>query len=162
MTGRPAASQLVSFVMDEARALNERRYDDWLALFDSDGRYWVPLQGAAQPDEPGHASLADEDRILLDIRIERLRNPRAHSMERGVSSLHVLQPPQVEDAEPDCSDYRVVTPFTYAEVKGERQTLLVGTWRHRLRLKDGRLKIVLKRVDLLNAGAAHEAIHLFP
>ena len=81
---------LVGFVLDEAQALNERRYDDWLAMFAEQGRYWVPLQGDAQPDEPGHACIADEDRILLAIRIERLKSPRAHSMAPGVASLHVI------------------------------------------------------------------------
>jgi len=35
-------------VAHEARLLDERRHDEWLALFTEDGRYWVPLQGAAQ------------------------------------------------------------------------------------------------------------------
>ena len=29
--------------VDEARLLDERRYDEWLALFSDDGFYWMPL-----------------------------------------------------------------------------------------------------------------------
>jgi 3-phenylpropionate/cinnamic acid dioxygenase small subunit len=152
----------VRFVLDEAQALNERRYEDWLGLFAERGRYWVPLRGAAQADEPGHASLADEDRLLLAIRIERLKSPRAHSMEPGVASLHVIQTPKIVASDADRNEYMLLTPFTYVERRGGRQQQLAGMWRHRLEWADGALKIVLKRVDLLDAGAAHEAIYLFP
>ena len=155
-------SALVRFVLDEARALNERRYGDWLAMFAAAGRYWVPLQGKAQPDGALAASLADEDRVLLSIRIERLQSPRAWSMGSGVASLHVVQQPQVLESDEQAGTFRMTTPFTYVETKGDRQFLLAGTWKHRLVVEDGGLKIALKRVDLVNPGAAHEAIHLFP
>ena len=41
-----------TFVAREAALLDAGRFDDWLALFADDGRYWVPLQGAAQADPP--------------------------------------------------------------------------------------------------------------
>ena len=47
------------FVAHEARLLDERRHDEWLALFADDGRYWVPLQGAAQAEGAPHNALAD-------------------------------------------------------------------------------------------------------
>ena len=83
-------------------------------------------------------------------------------MAPGVSSLHVLQQPRVEASDPQGDEYRVTTPFVYVEVKGDRQSLLAGTWRHRLRTVNDSLRIVQKRVDLLNASSPHEAIHLFP
>ena len=46
------------------RLLDAGRFDDWLALFADDGRYWVPLQGARRPIR-SHNSLAYEDRLLL-------------------------------------------------------------------------------------------------
>jgi 3-phenylpropionate/cinnamic acid dioxygenase small subunit len=159
---RPHPDGAVHFVLDEARALNERRYEDWLGMFAIDGRYWVPLQGDAQPGDACVVSLADEDRVLLAIRIERLKSSRAWSMESGVASLHVVQQPMVVARDLQDDDIHLVTPFTYVETKAGRQTLLAGTWKHRLVAEAGGWKIALKRVDLLNAGAAHEAIHLFP
>lgn len=149
----------VRFVLDEARLLNDGRYEDWLALFAADGHYWVPLAGDRQPDPLAHASIAYEDRLLLATRIERLRGVRAHSLEPGVRALHVLQQPRIEADGAECQVY---TPFLYAEVCGARQTLLAGAWRHRLRRTPSGLQIVLKRVDLVNASAAHAAIQLFP
>lgn len=157
----------VRFVLDEARLLNDARYGDWLALFARDGHYWVPLGGSLQPDPLAHASIAYEDRLLLATRIQRLQGRRAHSLEPGVRGLHVLQQPRAEachrqDGEDSGDGWQVYTPFLYAEVCGERQTTLAGVWHHRLRRAPEGLRIVLKRVDLVHAGAAHEAIQLFP
>ncbi|WP_354320205.1 aromatic-ring-hydroxylating dioxygenase subunit beta [Pseudacidovorax sp. 1753] len=155
-----APETLARFVVEEAQLLNAGDFDAWLALFDEDGRYWVPLAGAQQADSPLLASLADEDRYLLATRIRRLKSPVAHSLEPGVRSFHVIQAPEVKqaaDGEPV-----VHTSFLYTEIAGARQISLTGTWRHRLRATPAGLRIVQKRVDLLNAGAAHEIIQLFP
>lgn len=160
MTTTQANTDPVRFVLEEGRMLNEGRYEDWLALFAPEGHYWVPLEGDQQADPLVHASLAYEDGILLRTRIQRIRSGRSHSLQPGVRSVHVLQPPLVEPGEGD--EIGVYTPFLYAEVCGDRQTLLAGAWRHRLRRTAEGLRILLKRVDLVNAGAAHEAIQLFP
>jgi len=149
-----------SFVQAEARLLNQARYQDWLALFASDGRYWVPLGGDAQSESDTHNALADEDRLLLTLRVERLVAGRAHSQQPASRSAHVLQLPQVDV----CNDHHaeVYTPFTYVESRGEQQIWLAGQWCHRLCREQGAWRIALKRVNLLNAGAAHPAIQLFP
>jgi 3-phenylpropionate/cinnamic acid dioxygenase small subunit len=157
----PAQVQDVqAFVQAEARLLNQARYQDWLALFATDGRYWVPLGGDAQSESDIHNALANEDRLLLTLRVERLLAGRAHSQQPASRSAHVLQLPQVDV----CNDHHaeVYTPFTYVESRGEQQILLVGQWCHRLCREQGAWRIALKRVNLLNAGATHSAIQLFP
>ena len=149
-----------TLVIQEARLLDERRYDEWLALFADDGRYWVPLQGAAQPEGAPHNALADEDRLLLQLRIERLKNPRAHSQHPPSRCQHVLQASTITLDEPERCELR--TPFVYIESRGERQLVLAGTCSHRLAKLGGVWRIRLKRVDLLDAGAALPAIQLFP
>ena len=157
----PAQVQDVqAFVQAEARLLNQARYQDWLALFATDGRYWVPLGGDAQSESDTHNALADEDRLLLTLRVERLAAGRAHSQQPASRSAHVLQLPQVDV----CNDHHaeVYTPFTYVESRGEQQIWLAGQWCHRLCREQGAWRIALKRVNLLNAGATHSAIQLFP
>ena len=148
------------FVLGEARLLNQARYQEWLALFATDGRYWVPLGGDTQSESDTHNALADEDRLLLTLRVERLLAGRAHSQQPASRSAHVLQLPQVDV----CNDHHaeVYTPFTYVESRGEQQIWLAGQWCHRLCREQGAWRIALKRVNLLNAGAAHPAIQLFP
>ena len=154
--------ELQAFIFHEARLLDERRWDEWLALFTEDGRYWVPLQGSAQADYGAHNSIADENRLLLSLRIERLKNPRAHSQHPASVCQHVLQQPALERGEPRAGLYELRTPFVYTEARGAEHVVLTGCYRHRLVSVEGGLRIRLKRVDLLNPGAALPAVQLFP
>ena len=147
------------FVAHEAALLDERRLDEWLVLFAEDGHYWVPLLGAAQADPFSYNSLAYEDRLLLQLRVERLKNPRAHSQHPASHSQHVLQPSRIEDERAD--EVRLRTPFLYVEARGEDQVLLSGTARHHLVRTPSGWRIREKRIDLLNAARALPAIQLF-
>lgn len=158
----PNDQQLVSFILDEARLLNEGRYDDWLVLFAQQGRYWIPLQGARQRDGDRHNALADEDRLLLALRVDRLKNPRTFSQQPRSHSQHVLQTPQVARRDPLADGFSLYTPFIYVEARGDDQVMLTGHWQHLLCLEDGALRIALKRVNLLNADARLPSIQLFP
>jgi 3-phenylpropionate/cinnamic acid dioxygenase small subunit len=149
-----------AFIAHEAQLIDAKRYDEWLALFADDGRYWVPLEGAAQQEGAQHNALADEDRLLLSLRIERLKNPRAHSQHPPSRCQHVLQAPvpiKMSDG-----DAELRTPFLYIESRGERQLMLAGSYTHRLTQVGGDWRIRLMRVDLLDAGKPLPAIQLFP
>jgi 3-phenylpropionate/cinnamic acid dioxygenase small subunit len=156
--------ELADFVYGEARLLDSQRYDEWLALFAEDGHYWVPLLGARQADPSAHNSIAYEDRLLLQLRINRLKDPRAHSQHPPSRGQHVLQQPSVDSRDDDAGRYGLSTPFIYVETRGQQQLLLSGICRHVLQRAGGAgaLHILLKRVDLTNAEAAFPAIQLFP
>lgn len=154
--------ELFDFVAHEARLIDARRFDEWLALFAENGRYWVPLQGDAQVEGTPHNALADEDRLLLALRIERLKNPRAHSQHPPSRCQHILQQPHLVQADEAAQRYELHTPFMYVESRGERQLTLAGSVRHRLVRRAERLQIELKRVDLLDAASPLPAIQLFP
>jgi len=130
------------------------------ALLDG-GRYWVPLQGARQADRHSHNSIADEDRQLLSLRIERLKSPRAHSQQPRSACQHVLQASRIEAGGSDGGEIGMRTPFLYLEVRGDEQILLSGAYRHRLVRIDGAWKIREKRVDLLAPERPLPAIQLF-
>ena len=65
--------RLARFVYDEARLIDERKFDEWYDLFTDDGIYWMPLT-RGQPDGLNHTSLLHEDKLLLKVRIERLKS----------------------------------------------------------------------------------------
>ena len=153
---------LADVVAKEAALLDAGRFDDWLTLYADDGRYWVPLQGAAQVDPIAHNSLAFEDRLLLTLRVERLKNPRAHSQQPRSRCQHVLQRSALVDgADRDGSGHELRTPFLYVESRDGEQVLLTGCYRHWLVEVDGTWKIRFKRVDLLDADRPLPAIQLF-
>jgi 3-phenylpropionate/cinnamic acid dioxygenase small subunit len=154
---------LVALVEHEAELLDAGRWTDWLALWDDPARYWVPLAGAAQPDDAPGQALADDDRLLLQLRVERLAHPRAHSLKPRVACQHVLQRPRIVAVAAITADVATLsTPFLYVEVQGAHEVTLAGRARHRLVRGAAGWKIREKRVDLLNASRPLPAIQLLP
>jgi len=156
----PSDAALIAFVVAEARLLDELRFDEWLQLFAEDGRYWMPLEWG-QTDPRLHASLMDEDRLLLQIRVERLKGNRTFSQKPKSRCHHVLQVPTVDVRDDAAGLYQVYTPFHYVETRLDEQQLYAGWARHTLVWRDGGLKIRLKRVDIVNCDAAFGNIQLF-
>jgi len=151
---------LIDFVVAEARLLDARRYDEWNALFTDDAYYWVPLV-PDQADGVNHTSHLYEDKLLRDLRIERLKSPRAFSQQPPSRSHHLLQTPTVETFDAEGNRFVVRSEFHYTESQGDELQFYVGTCFHHLTLRDGALRMTLKRVDLLNCDAALPAVQLF-
>jgi 3-phenylpropionate/cinnamic acid dioxygenase small subunit len=151
---------LVDFVVQEVRLLDAKRYEEWNRLFTDDGMYWVPLV-PGQEDGINHTSHLYEDKLLRELRIERLKSPRAFSQQPPSRSHHLLQFPTVETFEPEANRFIVRTEFHYTESQGDELQMLVGTFFHHLTVSDGALRMTLKRVDLLNPDAALPAVQLF-
>jgi 3-phenylpropionate/cinnamic acid dioxygenase small subunit len=151
---------LIDFVVRESRLLDAKNYEQWNALFTDDGIYWVPLV-PDQVDGINHTSHMYEDKLLRDLRIERLKSPRAFSQQPPSRSHHLLQVPTVESFEPEAGQFVVRTEFHYTESQGDELQFYVGSFFHHLTVKDGALRITLKRVNLLNPDAALPAVQLF-
>lgn len=149
---------LTSFVLHEARLIDEQRFDEWLDLFAEDGRYWMPLE-YGQTDPVLHNSLFYDDKLLLRIRVERLKGAKTYSQKPKSRCHHLLQVPLVEACAGD--DLRTWTPFQYVETRMDEQTLFAGWSRHEFVVVDGMLRIRLKRVDLVNCDSAFGNIQLF-
>jgi len=150
-------TEVARFIYREARLLDEKRFDEWYELFTDDAYYWVPLV-PGQTDPLAHNSLAYEDKLLLKLRIERLKQPTAYSQKPASRCLHVLQAPDVEKAD---NGFISRTAFIYTETKGDESQRYAATAWHTLVQSGQGLKIRLKRVDLLNADAALPSIQLF-
>jgi len=153
-------NELADFVCLEAALLDDGRYQEWLDLFAEDGRYWVPLEGARQVATQARNSIADEDRMLLALRIERLRAGLAHSQQPASAMQHVLQRPVVLQQADGSATLR--TPFVYAESRGDDLVTLHGHYIHELVRLPAGLRIALKRVNLVNASSRLPMIQLFP
>jgi len=153
-------AQLVDLVVHEARLLDEKRFDEWNALFADDAFYWVPLT-PGQPDGLNHTSHMYEDKLLRDLRIARLQSPRAFSQQPPSRCQHVLQMPAVDQFDAAANRFVLRTPFHYTEVQGDEMQFLTGTAWHHLKVENGALRMALKRVDLINSDAALLAVQLF-
>ncbi|TFZ04786.1 aromatic-ring-hydroxylating dioxygenase subunit beta [Ramlibacter rhizophilus] len=151
---------LIDFVVRECRLLDAGRYEEWNALFTRDAIYWVPLV-PDQPDGREHTSHLYEDKLLRELRIARLKSPRAFSQQPPSRCHHLLQVPTVESYEPEANRYVVRTEFHYTESQHDTVQFLVGTFFHHLTVEDGALRMTLKRVNLLNPDAALPPVQLF-
>ena len=143
-------SDVEAFVLREARLLDEQRYAEWLELFADDAIYWIPTRPGQQSPHDA-LSIVYEPKSLLAVRVERLSR----------REMHVQSPPS-----------RTVHHVSALEVDGDdvRSSLIVAEWRagesrffsarvtHKLRKDAAGLRIVLKRVDLIDGEAPHRAI----
>jgi 3-phenylpropionate/cinnamic acid dioxygenase small subunit len=156
----PTDAELARFVRHEARLIDEKRFDEWYALFTDDAHYWVPaVHGQKSPLTEN--SLAYEDKLLLQLRLERLKSPLAYSQKPSSRCLHVLQEPDIEKRDDAKGEFLSRTPFMYTETKGDDSQRYAATAWHTLVWQDNRLRIRLKRVDILNCDAALPSIQLF-
>ncbi|WOH51861.1 aromatic-ring-hydroxylating dioxygenase subunit beta [Bradyrhizobium sp. sBnM-33] len=156
----PTDQELIDFVVREARLIDQQRFDEWLDLYANDAFYWMPLEWN-QTDPRLTCSLMYEDKLLLSIRVERLKGARTFSQKPKSRCHHVLQTPQVDSRDPTANSYVTWTPMHYIETRMDEQTLFAAWATHHLSVENGRLKIKLKRVDLINCDAAFGNIQLF-
>jgi len=157
----PSDRELVEFVVHEARLIDEQRFDEWIDLFAEDGLYWMPLE-YGQTEARLHNSLLYEDKLLLRIRAERLKGNRTFSQKPKSRCHHLLQTPTVDSRDEAANLYVTHTPLHYVETRFDEQILLAAWAKHHLAVIDGRIRIKLKRVDLVNSEAAFGNIQLFP
>jgi len=152
--------QLVDFVVRECRLLDAKRFEQWNALFADDAFYWIPLV-PDQEDGVNHTSHLYEDKLLRDLRIERLKSPRAFAQMPPSRCHHLLQTPTVEAFVQEDNRFVVRTEFHYTESQGDELQFYVGTFYHHLAVHGGELRMTLKRVNLINCDAALPAVQLF-
>ncbi|MEM9631295.1 MAG: aromatic-ring-hydroxylating dioxygenase subunit beta [Pseudomonadota bacterium] len=151
--------QVIDFIYDEARMLDDGRYDEWLSLWLEDGHYWMPLD-YKQTDPHLVTSLLYEDMFMLRLRVERLNGARTFSQKPKSRCHHVIQRPFVDEM----TDERIITNTSmhYVETRLDEQFLLALTAVHELAIVDDKLRIANKRVDILNCDAAFGNIQLLP
>lgn len=144
------------FLFQEVRLLDERQFREWMGLFAEDGTYWVPaVPGQESPFD--QASLFYDDRELMQTRIARLEHPRIHVQTPASRTVHLIGNIAVENSGTP-GEFAAASTVIMVEYRNEEQRVFAGRQHHRLRRKGHELKIVQKRVDLINCDAAFEAI----
>src|SRR5262245_28856225 len=154
--GRLDVRQCEDFLVHEARLLDDARFDEWLALFTEDACYWVPSEpNQASPRDT--VSLMYDDRRLLETRVRRLASPRIYSQEPRSRTSRIVTNVTLADAGADGGS-AVRSKFMLIEYRREQQRLFGGTYFHRLIVRDGAIRIAMKRVDLVNCDAPMDGL----
>jgi benzoate/toluate 1,2-dioxygenase beta subunit len=152
------ARPVEQFLFHEARLLDERRWDEWLELFTPDGMYWAPLE-RGQTDPVNRVSLFYENAMLRSVRARRLKERNAWSQQPVAQTQHLVGNVQIEATEG--ASVTVRSAFQMIEWHRAEQRLLGGSYTHSLLREGDGFKIALKRVDLVNCDAIHDALELF-
>jgi 3-phenylpropionate/cinnamic acid dioxygenase small subunit len=147
--------EVEQFLYHEAWLLDHGRLDEWLALFTDDATYWIPLE-ANQADPLTTSSIVYDDRRLLAVRVRQFQHPRAHARVPAPRTVHQVGNVQVLEAEGQ--GVRVGSTLVLVEHRRERQRVWGAVVEHRLRRTGDGLRIVAKRIDLVNSEAELEGI----
>ena len=147
--------ELRDFVHLEARLLDEGRFEDWVELFHEDGVYWVPASpGQASPETA--LSLFHEARPLLALRARRLAHPQTHVNTPPARTHHHLS--NIEGADLGGGGYALRCMLLMVEWRNGTQRLFSASCNYQLRRSLAGLRILSKRVDLLDCDAPQRAL----
>ncbi len=152
--------EIEEFLYREAELLDERRFEDWLALLTEDVRYWVPMRRNVKFGEPEReftregrdVNWLDEGKETLTRRVSQLSSGM-HWAEEPLSRIsHMISNVQILDATPSAlapSEVTVKSRFLIYRNRVETETdFLVGKREDVLRKVDGLWKIARRKVVL--------------
>jgi 3-phenylpropionate/cinnamic acid dioxygenase small subunit len=159
--------EVAEFLYAEAELLDERRYDEWLALLADDIRYWMPMRrnvkyGDATEHEftreGADISWFDEGKDTLTRRVRQIQTGIHWAEEPQSRIAHLLSNVQLLEATPDAATAQEVTAkcrFLVYRNRVETETdFLVGKREDTLRRQGegwliSRRKIILDQNVLL-------------
>jgi benzoate/toluate 1,2-dioxygenase beta subunit len=159
-TGKPDLREIEEFLYREASYLDRKLYTEWLDLFTEDGLYWVPA-APDQKDPYHHVSIYFEDRLLRQMRVNRLRHPQAFSLESPVRASRMVGNVLIESFDPESGACRVRSTFHMLELQYGEQQLYGGFYLHDLVAWEAGYKIKMKRVDLINCDSPLDVMQAF-
>jgi benzoate/toluate 1,2-dioxygenase subunit beta len=140
--------EIEDFLYREARLADEHRYDDWEALWTSDGLYWVPANDD-DADRMTRISIIHDNRNRIATRIAQLKTGRRHSqvphsrLRRVVSNVEVL-------GSTDDGDVVVGANFVLVESRERGKELWAGRYTYHLRRVEGAIAMAYKKVALVD------------
>src|SRR5579863_6681311 len=131
----------------EARVLDERRYEDWLAMLTADALYWIPCGGDGG-DPSREVAIVYDNATRLHDRIARLLSGVAHAQSPPSKTRRLVSNVQVDDSAEDAAN--VVSAFLLYELRRGKERVFAGHYEHGMRFEDGRWKIAAKKAVLVN------------
>src|SRR5262249_12926684 len=131
------------FYYDEAALLDAHRYDEWLALFSDDARYFMPIRRTRMRREldqeftqPGEMAFFDDDKRLLAGRIAKLQTGRSWAEDPPSRTRHLIT--NVRVVADDGHELHVESNFhVYRTRLRSEEDSWIGSRRDRLRRVEG-------------------------
>ncbi len=152
--------EIAEFLYAEAELLDERRYDDWLALLADDIRYWMPMRRNVKYGDTSREftregediSWFDEGKETLTRRVRQIQTGIHWAEEPQSRIAHLVSNVQLLEATPDTAAPREVTAkcrFLIYRNRVETETdLLVGKREDTLRRAGDTWRIARRKIIL--------------
>jgi benzoate/toluate 1,2-dioxygenase subunit beta len=143
--------EVEQFLYREARYADESDYDAWEALWTDDALYWVPV---ASTDDPARTmSVIYDNRSRIATRLKQVRTGKRHAqappsnLRRMLSNIEFLGGRANSIAG---IDLEVGANFMVLESRDRGNHLWGGRVTYRLRRQDSELRLVYKKVVLVD------------
>lgn len=142
------------FYFDEAGALDERRFSDWLDFFSDDTRYFLPIRRTRTTDEldkeftePGQAAYFDDDRAMLEARVRKLETGYSWSEDPPSRTRHLVT--NIRVLETGNGELTVLSNFIlYRTRLNSEEDMWVGRREDQLRFDGDSFKIAFRKIFL--------------
>jgi benzoate/toluate 1,2-dioxygenase beta subunit len=153
MAALPDSKEVESFLIHETRLLDDRKFEEWMALFDDEGFYWAPSV-VGQESPLTEVSIFFDNKELMAQRITRLRHERIHSQVPHSRTMRMVSNVVVADAPGDAGQMSVMSKFLVLEYRPSIpegvQRIFGGDYLHILKASDNGFRILSKKVMLIN------------
>jgi 3-phenylpropionate/cinnamic acid dioxygenase small subunit len=152
--------EVEAFLYQEAELLDERRYEEWLALFTDDAHYFMPMRRNVPRDEPEReftragldVNWFDEGKDTLTRRVKQILTGVHWAEEPPSRICHMISNVQVlaaSPAGPSPAEVSVKSRFLVYRNRVETETdFLVGKREDLLRRVNGGWKIARRTIIL--------------
>ena len=145
------------FLYRQAEILDDRLWDEWLALFSEGGIYWMPVTEDQETGD-GVPNIFYEDINLMKVRIGRVTHPRAHSQNPPNRTSHVVGNVIIEHEDRESGEVVVRSKFHATEFYNDAIRVFAGKYLHRLKKGESGYQIQLQRVDMVNAEGPYDYV----
>jgi len=139
----------------QAELLDRREWEDFIALFATDGLYWMPAS-PEQTTGDGVPSIFYEDRDLMTVRMKRVTHPHAWSQAPDWGTNHLVSNVIIERERGD--EVVARSRFHMMEFRRDATRHFAGSYIHHLRRTRDGWRIALQRVDMVNSQGAYEYV----
>lgn len=141
------------FYYNEANLLDDRQFEDWVALFSDDAHYFMPIRRTRSKREldkeftqPGQMAFFDDTKMLLEARVKKILSGTAWAEDPPSRTRHVI------------------TNIIVTEDRGDELDARSNFILYRTRLKSEEITWIGSRKDVLRRNGASFLIakrHIF-
>lgn len=137
-----------AFIDHEADLLDRLAYQEWLELWDANGRYILPIDRVTE-DYANRLNHIFDDASMREQRVERLLSGHAPSATPIMRTVRTVGRVRLLDS--DAETLVVASSLLIISFKRQVQTLIAADVTHRLKRDGEGLRIAEKRVLLINS-----------